>query len=646
MTLRATAPCWHPEASEVARESHPSALWQPSQDCLFCGHPMCNQTVEYIVIQAEPPRRGPDVFPAWPTTAQQMCCLSAPQAQRESANRLQACGTDGSLCRSPLWTGRAHRPAAVKKQTSRKGPRKSHPQSPRRPAYRKGGPIGLGGGRAPPVGGPGAVEAAAGKGNAKGTLPSSVQRMKSFSSHISAPGKKKRITHVPNVYLVTARTGAKRTMAASGSQPYHAPGSGRQQLKTCKLSAMASKTVKTTTTVPHKRVAHSQSFQSLKQLTILKEFGDNVTTIIRRHYLLLFIEECLKFCASNHEAVEKALNEEKVAYDSSPSMNVYLNMTANTLKQLRGLVPSAVPGLNRAALYSRLKEYVLTEDQLKENGYPFLHPKLPGGAVLFTAKKQQPQNSSCRVCCRCGTEYLVSSSGHCVSDEECHYHWGRLHQNPVAGRWETRYTCCSAPPSSVGCQVAKRHVRDSRKEDLQGFVKTFRKESSADAHPGIYALDCEMSYTTYGLEVTRVTVVNTERQVVYDTFVKPINEIVDYNTRFSGVTEADLANTSTRLQDVQTVLLSMFSEETILIGHSLESDLLALKVIHSTVVDTSVLFPHYLGLPYKRSLRNLTASYLRQIIQDKEDGHISSEDAAACMSLVFWKVQEDAQIKG
>lgn len=75
-------------------------------------------------------------------------------------------------------------------------------------------------------------------------------------------------------------------------------------------------------------------------------------------------------------------------------------------------------------------------------------------------------------------------------------------------------------------------------------------------------------------------------------------------------------DTSITLRDVQAVLLSMFSADTILIGHSLESDLLALKVIHGTVVDTSVLFPHRLGLPYKRSLRNLMADYLRQIIQD------------------------------
>lgn len=48
--------------------------------------------------------------------------------------------------------------------------------------------------------------------------------------------------------------------------------------------------------------------------------------------------------------------------------------------------------------------------------------------------------------------------------------------------------------------------------------------------------------------------------------------------RFSGVTEEDLENTSITLRDVQAVLLNMFSADTILIGHSLESDLFALKV--------------------------------------------------------------------
>jgi hypothetical protein len=42
----------------------------------------------------------------------------------------------------------------------------------------------------------------------------------------------------------------------------------------------------------------------------------------------------------------QALNEEKVAYDRSPSKNIYLNVAVNTLKKLRGLVPNTVPGLS------------------------------------------------------------------------------------------------------------------------------------------------------------------------------------------------------------------------------------------------------------------------------------------------------------
>lgn len=49
--------------------------------------------------------------------------------------------------------------------------------------------------------------------------------------------------------------------------------------------------------------------------------------------------------------------------------------------------------------------------------------------------------------------------------------------------------------------------------------------------------------------------------------------------RFSGVTAEDLESVTISLRDVQAVLLSMFSAESILIGHSLESDLLALKVL-------------------------------------------------------------------
>uniref|UniRef100_A0A8C3J2Z6 RNA exonuclease 1 homolog n=1 Tax=Calidris pygmaea TaxID=425635 RepID=A0A8C3J2Z6_9CHAR len=494
---------------------------------------------------------------------------------------------------------------------------------------------------------------------------------------LSLPGEKRRIAHVPNAALSAATTAAGRSVTPSNDS--EAPS---LSLKACTLAGMASKT---TSTIVPKRVAHVPSLQSasLQRPVIPTEFGAKVPTNIRQRYLNLFIDECLKFCSSSQEAFDKALSEEKVAYERSTSRNIYLNVAVNTLKKLRSLVPNsptstnktsnkkvvsheAVLGgklaaktsftLNRSgslraedltgpALYRRLKEYLMTEEQLKENGYPMPHPEKPGRAVLYTVEEKKTTDSSCRICCRCGTEYMVSASGNCIRKEECVHHWGRLRKQRVPGGWETHYSCCSGAVGSPGCQVAKQHVHDGRKESLDGFVKTFEKLPTTDGYPGIYALDCEMCYTKQGLELTRVTVINSDLKVVYDTFVKPDTKVVDYNTRFSGVTEEDLENTSITLRDVQAVLLNMFSADTILIGHSLESDLFALKLIHGTVVDTAIVFPHRLGLPYKRALRTLMADYLKRIIQDNVEGHDSSEDARACMELMVWKIKEDAKVK-
>ncbi|XP_060641038.2 RNA exonuclease 1 homolog [Anolis sagrei] len=498
-------------------------------------------------------------------------------------------------------------------------------------------------------------------------------------------GEKKRIAHVPQRAAPLATKGAQGTLKKTlppASSTYSSGPDATGSLKARTLAGMASKT--TSTNVP-KRMAHAPTLQSaaLKRPVIPTEFGARVPTNVRQRYLNLFIEECLKSCSSQQEAFDKALLEEKVAYDRSTSRNIYLNVAVNTLKKLRSLLPGPSQGTHKSSnrklvsheamlggklaaktsfsfnrstsarveeltgptLYQRLKEYLLTEDDLKLHGYPLPCPEKPGRAVVFSAEEKKPSDGFCRICCRCGAEYMVTPSGNCVRKEECVHHWGRLRKQRVPGGWETHYSCCSGAVGSPGCQVAKQHVQDGRKDNLEGFVRTFEKLPSADGYPGIYALDCEMCYTKQGLELTRVTVIDSDRKVVYDTFVKPDHKVVDYNTRFSGVTAADLENATISLRDVQAVLLSMFSADTVLIGHSLESDLFALKLIHCTVVDTSVVFPHRLGLPYKRALRTLMADYLKRIIQDSVDGHDSSEDARACMELMIWKIKEDAKVK-
>ncbi|XP_073542434.1 RNA exonuclease 1 homolog isoform X2 [Phyllobates terribilis] len=425
---------------------------------------------------------------------------------------------------------------------------------------------------------------------------------------------------------------------------------GSSAIKLRTPSGMASKT----SSVTVKRRSHVPSLQSaaLKRPVLPTEFGAKVPTTIRQRYLNLFIDECLKFCQPQEEAFNKALEEEKLVYSRSSSRNIYLNVAVNTLKKLRSqgsdkktspkvankksVSHESVLGgklaakisfsvqrsnhqdeeLTETTIYNKLKKYVMTSEQLKENSYPLVHPEKSESAVVFTEDENKNSDTSCKICCRCGAEYFVTPKGNCVRQEECVHHWGRLRRLRVPGGWETHYNCCSGAVGSAGCQVAKQHVQDGRKDNLVGFVKTFEKLNTSEGSPGVFALDCEMCYTTKGLELTRVTVINYQLKVIYDTFVIPDNKIVDYNTRFSGVTEEDLQNTTITLRDVQAVLLSMFSCDSILIGHSLESDLFALKLIHPTVVDTAIVFPHRLGLPYKRALRSLMADHLKRIIQD------------------------------
>ncbi|KPP72348.1 RNA exonuclease 1-like [Scleropages formosus] len=503
----------------------------------------------------------------------------------------------------------------------------------------------------------------------------------------SFSGEKKRVAHRPYPVSSAANSGAAAGKQTAG--PLFSPSQAGLAMPSVKKQTCAGILSKTTTTVPQKRVAHTPTLKSssMKRPVIPTEFGAKVPTNVRQRYLNIFIDECLKLCPSEESAFQMALEEEKVAYDRSSSRNIYLNVAINTLKKLRSKSSSSAPPVTKklavnankkslsheevlggrlaaktsftinrmgkqqeeeltdATLYRKLKAYVMTEDQLQEHGYPRPHPDRPGRAVVHNLPEKKNTDPFARVCSRCGTEYKVTTNGNCVRKEECTHHWGRLRRQRVPGGWETQYSCCSGVVGSPGCQVAKQHVQDGRKEALDGYVKTFSKPLPVDGNAGVYALDCEMCYTKLGLELTRVTVVNSELKVIYDTFVKPESKVVDYNTRFSGVTPEDLENTTITLRDVQAVLLSMFNADTILIGHSLESDLFALKLLHNTVVDTAIVFPHRLGLPYKRALRTLMADYLKRIIQDNVEGHDSSEDACACMELMIWKIREDAKVK-
>ncbi|GAM21132.1 hypothetical protein SAMD00019534_043070 [Acytostelium subglobosum LB1] len=154
----------------------------------------------------------------------------------------------------------------------------------------------------------------------------------------------------------------------------------------------------------------------------------------------------------------------------------------------------------------------------------------------------------------------------------------------------------------------------------------------------LLAVDCEMCVTTTGKELTRISIVDENNTVLMDEYVKPDNPITDYVTRFSGISEETLRDVTTTLNDIQVKLKHLIKKNTILIGHSLENDLNAMKFYHPHIIDTSVCFPT--GNHTKFPLRVLVKRHLGRVIQAGNDGHNSIEDAKAVMDLVKLKIEK------
>jgi len=258
-----------------------------------------------------------------------------------------------------------------------------------------------------------------------------------------------------------------------------------------------------------------------------------------------------------------------------------------------------------------------------------------------------------RKCVRCKKTFQTDSSGRYLEVEECRYHWGKVR----SGERQDLLTCCGQERrpggGGGGCCSAPAHVWSGLPQatgiigPLMGYVKTkHRKTYPANGNFGLYALDCEMCYTGLGLELVKVTVVGIDGRRVYESLVYPENEVIDFNTRFSGITAKDLDSGQCKnLKEVQNDLMGFINADTIIVGHGLENDLRALKLIHNTILDTAVVFPHFYGLPYRRSLKALVSSYLKKDIQESFWGHDSYEDARACIELMLWKTRKDLMSK-
>jgi DNA polymerase III epsilon subunit-like protein len=211
---------------------------------------------------------------------------------------------------------------------------------------------------------------------------------------------------------------------------------------------------------------------------------------------------------------------------------------------------------------------------------------------------------------------------------------------------------------------------------------------AAPLHAGVVAVDCEMCQTEEGDTVTRLTLVDHVGRVIVDTLVKPAARIIDYRTQYSGITESLLQDVNVTTEQALATFLRVVSADTVLVGkfettdesvwleiavhlvmafymyinediptyfplplnlyfvgHSLDSDLHALRVCHLRCVDTAILYPHPRGYPYRRKLKVLAEAFLQMVIQRGSGagsgaGHDSVEDARAAMQLAKLKAEQ------
>ena len=294
------------------------------------------------------------------------------------------------------------------------------------------------------------------------------------------------------------------------------------------------------------------------------------------------------------------------------------------------------------------------------------------------------------VCDRCSARFQVwpdrSAEGRLTSNGPCRYHPNKktfphkTRGDVVSGLpKEPYYPCCNNVVGSPGCTLQKDHVfktnSAARLAAILPFIITPENGKPAfDKHGNAVnavTFDCEMGYTTFGLELIRLTAVTWPMaEPLVDVLVRPLGTVIDLNSRFSGVWpesfnnaipysqhlassssgESETSNwhqTDSPLpivdnpQAARDLLCSYLTPKTPLIGHAIDNDLNAVRLCHPSIVDTVLLFPHQRGLPLRFGLKMLSSTKLNRNIQMGGDrGHDSLEDAQATGDLVRVRIGE------
>ena len=226
----------------------------------------------------------------------------------------------------------------------------------------------------------------------------------------------------------------------------------------------------------------------------------------------------------------------------------------------------------------------------------------------------------------------------CFSNLVALYFGNLVKRKLYSDRTSHHYSCCNGNAGSDPCKYADTHVHEENRLDLTGYSSTASLQkvtqiSPNRREPAVFGLDCEMIYTTVGFELARVTLVDDQYKTVMDKFVRPEGKVLDLNEKYSGIQHRHIDPKQNKkcvkdLKEARSMVRAIVSEDCYLLGHSLESDLCTLKLMHQKCIDTSVVFPHKRGLPYKRALKTLMHEYCGLVIQQEDEGDTFGHDSA------------------
>ncbi|KAL0949464.1 hypothetical protein HGRIS_009518 [Hohenbuehelia grisea] len=401
----------------------------------------------------------------------------------------------------------------------------------------------------------------------------------------------------------------------------------------------------TTSGVPLLKVnaAQSQVAVPVRQ-TMLKTLFD--------HYTVLY-----EVILPSHPSLasEHALRQEEEVYKTSTKLTYRNAIITTTAAIKRRPVPDNIghPSVgtegdlvHREAARKSIKalsvtrkhldSHVLSVEDMTKWGYVTSVPEGEGGSEPSIEGKVSK-------CERCAQPFQVKRK---EEAEQCVYHWGRPYTTMNEGKRLRVYNCCSRPAGdSEGCVRGPHVFYEQEIPNLHlrhGFSHTRPPHDSdtPDAALDVVVLDCEMVYTTGGFRCARVSVVDGSGSTVFDELVRMDEgvEVIDYNTRFSGITADEYSKAVLPLASIRQSLDAFINSETVIVGHALENDLKTLRMIHHRCVDTAIMFPHPAGPPYRRALRDLAREHLGIRIQTGggTTGHSSVEDSVATLDLVRW----------